>query len=206
MRRLTAVALLAVAVGVIIHFWRSGEQPTIASPGSGNASSRIAPVTPASGPQPAQAPTATSARTAPPVTVEPLIATPARFEILAPATVRAGDTFSVMIEVQAPRVIRQLEFSVTYRSSILAARRIVGGRVPPARRRLCAFRGGKRWLPPCPAGEGGSSPAPATLPCWISALKRGESPLAVQGVTYVEDGRHDASNIPTAYEGSLTVE
>ena len=40
----------------------------------------------------------------------------------------------------------------------------------------------------------------------FQALRRGVSPLSVQGVTYVEDGRQDASNMPTAYEGSITVE
>ena len=34
----------------------------------------------------------------------------------------------------------------------------------------------------------------------------GLSPLSVEGVTYVEDGRQNASNMPTAYEGSITVE
>jgi hypothetical protein len=208
MRRLTAVALLAVAVGVIIHFWQSGEQPTIASRRSGNASSRIAPVTPASGPQPAQSPTANSARTVPPVTVEPLVATPARFEILAPATVRAGDTFSVMIEVQALRVIRQLEFSVTYKSSILQLVGSSADAFPQQGGASAHFEevSDGSLLVRIAAESGVVAGAGNVAVLEFQALKRGESPLAVQGVTYVEDGRHDASNIPTAYEGSLTVE
>ena len=52
-----------------------------------------------------------------------------------------------------------------------------------------------------------SLPAPAALPWWsFRRSGRGVSPLSVQGVTYVEDGRQNASNMPTAYEGTITVE
>ena len=83
-------------------------------------------------------------------TVERLPATPARFEIRAPATVRSGDTFPVTIEVQALRGIRQLEFSVTYKQSILQLVRSSPGAFAQQGGSLRAFRGGKRWLPPCP--------------------------------------------------------
>ena len=40
----------------------------------------------------------------------------------------------------------------------------------------------------------------------FQAVKPGVSPLAVEGVTYVEDGRRATMNLATAYEGTVTVQ
>ncbi|MET0918185.1 MAG: cohesin domain-containing protein, partial [Burkholderiales bacterium] len=170
------------------------------------------PVAPSDSPTLAQRPPPTSAlapeRAAQPATVERPPDGPARIDIRAPATVRSGDTFPVTIEVQATRGIRQLAFSVTYKKSIL---QLVGSS-PGA----FAQQGGTSaqfeevsdgsLLVRIDHENGVIAGAGSIAVVEFQALRRGVSPLSVHGVTYVEDGRQDVSNTPTAYEGSITVE
>ena len=209
MKGLTAVVLLAIAVGAIMLFWPSAEQPRIASQ---SASDRDSPAAPSRSPTPARGQTTTPApspdRAAQASTVERPPVTAARFEIRAPATVRLGDTFPVTIEVQAPRGIRQLSFSLTYKQSIL---QLVGS--SPG---VFAQKGGASsqfeevsdgsLLVRMDLENSVIAGAGSIAVVEFQAQKRGVSPLAVEGVTYVEDGRRDGTNVPTAYEGSITVE
>jgi hypothetical protein len=133
---------------------------------------------------------------------------PARFEIRAPATVRLGDTFSVTIEVQALRGIRQLAFSLTYKQSILQLVRSSPG--------VFAQKGGASsqfeevsdgsLLVRMDLESGVIAGAGSIAVVEFQALRRGVSPLSIEGVTYVEDGRQDGTNMPTGHEGSITVE
>ena len=212
MKGLAAVALLAIAVGAIMYFWPSADQPPIAPSASQNASDRHSPAAPSRSPTPAQGQTTTPApspdRAAQPGTVERPPVTPARFEIRAPATVRLGDTFPVTIEVQALRGIRQLAFSLTYKQTIL---QLIGS--SPG---VFAQKGGTSsqfeevsdgsLLVRMDLESGVIAGAGSIAVVEFQALRRGVSPLSVEGVTFVEDGRRDATNMPTGYEGSITVE
>jgi hypothetical protein len=209
MKGLTAVALLAIAVGAIMHFWPSADQPPIAPSASQDASDRLSSAAPSRRPTPAQGQTtpAPSPDRAPQSgTVERPPVTPARFEIRAPATVRSGDTFPVTIEVQALRGIRQLAFSLTYKQSILqlvvSSPGVFAGGTSSQFEEVSDGSLLVRIDPESGVIAGAGSIAVVEF----RALRRGVSPLSVEGVTYVEDGRRDATNTPTAYEGSITVE
>jgi len=110
------------------------------------------------------------------------------------------------IEVQAPAGIRRLSFSVIYNKSIL---RLV------------------QWTPGAFAQQGGTSVqfedvsegsllvrvesgvvagAGTIAVLEFQAIGRGVSPLAIQDVSYVEDGGQATVNRATAYEGSIAVE
>lgn len=212
MKRLTALALLAIAVGAIMHFWPSGEQQPIAPPVSQNAPQRDSPASTSRRATPAQGPTTSAPSAERPAQSRPVdrppVVTPARFEIRAPVTARSGDTFPVTIEVQALRGIRQLEFSVTYKQSILQLVRSSPGT-------FAQQRGGSAHFEEVSDGsllvrldlESGVIAGAGTIAVIeFQAIRLGLSPLSVQGVTFIEDGRQDASNVPTAYEGSITVE
>jgi hypothetical protein len=211
MKRLTALALLAIAVGAIMHFWPSSEQQPIAQPGSQNAPRRDSPASTSRRATPAQGPTTSAPSAERPAQSRPVErppVTPARFEIRAPVTVRSGDTFPVTIEVQALRGIRQLEFSVTYKQTILRLVRSSPGT-------FAQQRGGSAHFEEVSDGsllvrldlESGVVAGAGTIAVVeFQAIRPGLSPLSVEGVTFVEDGRQDASNMPTAYEGSITVE
>jgi hypothetical protein len=212
MKRLTAVALLAIAVGAIMHFWPSADQPAMTPSASQNASDRHSPAAPSRSPALAQGQTTMPAplpeRAVQSGTVERPPVTPARFEIRAPATVRSGDTFPVTIEVQALRGIRQLAFSLTYKQSVLQLVRSSPG--------VFAQKGGASsqfeevsdgsLLVRMDLESGVIAGAGSIAIVEFQALRRGVSPLSIEGVTYVEDGRQDGTNIPTGYEGSITVE
>ena len=210
MKGLTAVALLAIAVGAIMHFWPSADQPPIAPSASQNASDRHSPAAPSRTPTPAQGRTTTPApspdRAAQSGTVERSPVTPARFEIRAPATVRLGDTFPVTIEVQALRGIRQLAFSLTYKPSILQLVASSPGVFAQTGGTSSQFEEVSDGSLLVRMDTGVIAGAGSIAVVEFQALRRGVSPLSVEGVTFVEDGRQDTSNTPTAYEGSITVE
>ena len=212
MKGLTALALLAIAIGAIMHFWPPGDQQPIASPALETATPRDSAVAPLGSPTPVQRPPTTSAlspdRAAQPGTIQRPPVTAARIEFRAPDTVRRGDTFSVTIDVQALRGIRHLEFSVTYKKSIL---RLIGS-LPGA----FAERDGTSvqfeessdgyLLVRIDLESGVIAGAGSVAVLEFQALKRGVSPLSVNDVTYVEDGDQDTANTPEVHEGSITVD
>ena len=112
------------------------------------------------------------------------------------------------IEVQAPRGIRQLEFSVTYKMSILRLVKSSAGAFAQVGGSSAHFEevSDGSLLVRIAAESGVIAGAGNVAVLEFQALKRGESPLEVEGVTYVEDGRPDTVNRATAYEGSITVE
>ena len=209
MKGLTAVVLLAIAVGAIMHFWPSADQPRLtsqsASDGDSPAASSRSP-TPAPGQTTTPAPSADRAALA--STVERPPVTSARFEIRAPATVRSGDTFPVTIEVQAPRGIRQLSFSLTYKQSILQLVASSPGALAPKGGASSQFEevSDGSLLVRMDVESGVIAGAGSIAVVEFQALRRGVSQLSIEGVTYVEDGRQVGTNVPTAYEGSITVE
>jgi hypothetical protein len=212
MRNLTAVALLAIAVGAIMYFWPLGDQHPIAPTASGNVPHRDAAGASLGASAAAYSPSTTSAlspeRAPPPDTVEPSRLAPLRIDIRAPDTVRSGDTFAVTIDVQASQAIRHLAFSVTYNQSTL---RLVGSS-PGA----FAKQGGSavqfeessdgyllvRIDPESTVFVGAGSVAVLEF----QALERGVSPLTVQDVTHVDVNRRDRSTAPRMHERSLTVD
>jgi len=212
MKRLTVVALLAIAIGAIMHFWPADNQPLMAPSASQKASDRHSPAAPSRSPALTQGqtttPTPSPDRAAQSGAVGRPPVTSARFEIRAPATVRLGDTFSVTIEVQALRGIRQLAFSLTYKPSILQLVRSSPG--------VFAQKGGASsqfeevsdgsLLVRMDLDSGVIAGAGSIAVVEFQALRGGVSRLSIEGVTYVEDGRQDGTNVPTAYEGSITVE
>ena len=112
------------------------------------------------------------------------------------------------IEVQALRGIRQLAFSVTYKKSILQLVRSSAGAFAQQGGTNAQFEevSDGSLLVRVDADNGLIAGAGSLAVVEFQALGRGVSPLSVQGVTYVEDGRQNASNMPTAYEGTITVE
>ena len=210
MKRLTALALLLAAFGALMQFWPAedpsspGRSPTVNRP---PAEPGVAPTTPsATSPpsRPAQAPPSTQASAA--TTVEHPAVAPARIDIRAPQSVPTGQIFSVTIDVQAPAAIRRLAFSVTYKKSIL---RLVGW-TPGA---FVQQSGASVQFEDVSEGsllvrvETGVLAGAGTIAALeFEALARGASPLAIQDVTYVEDGSQRTVNRPTAYEGTVTVE
>ena len=212
MKGLTALALLAIALGAIMHFWPPGDPQPIAPSASENVTPRDSAVAPSGSPTPVQRPPTTSAlspeRTAHPGPIQRPPVTGARIELRAPHTVRRGDIFSATIDVQALRGIRHLEFSVTYKKSIL---RLIGS-LPGA----FAERGGTSvQFEESSDGHlhvrldlesGVIAGAGSVAVLEFQALKRGVSPLSVNDVTYVEDGGQDTATTPEVYEGSITVD
>ena len=93
MKGLTALALLAIALGAIMHFWPPGDQQPVAPPASENASHRDSAVAPSGSPTPVQRPPTTSApspeRAAQPATVERPPVSAARIDIARPG-IRSG--------------------------------------------------------------------------------------------------------------------
>jgi len=114
MKRATALVLLAIALVAIVHFWSPGDPQPIATPASDNPARRDSSPAPSNNLALEQRPPPTSA-----LSPERPSATAARIELRAPDTVRRGDTFAVTVDLQALRTMRHLEFSVTYKKSIL---------------------------------------------------------------------------------------
>src|SRR5678815_548934 len=114
MRKLTVIALLAVAIGALLHFWPDDQSP-VSRPGPKDAPAHDSPMATANNEVP---PTQPSAKTRPPLDrrlaqVAPLersAATPVQIIIHAPRTARLGETFPMTIELQATQGIRQLSF------------------------------------------------------------------------------------------------
>jgi hypothetical protein len=212
MKGLTALVLLAIAVGAVMHFWPSpGQQQPSAPSASGNASSRAAPVEPWGSPTSAQQSPTTSALSperAQPGTVERPPVTAVQIEIRAPDTVRSGDTFPVTIDVRALRGIRHLAFSVTYKKSIL---QLIGsspgafaqqGATPV---QLFEESSDGYLLVRVDLESGVIAGVNSVAVLEFHALKRGVSPLSVHGVTYIEGGRQDTATAED-HEGSITVD
>src|SRR5689334_1304729 len=117
MRRLVAVALLVAACGALWHFWRSTDPSTLTAAGE----PRVTPLNPATVQPPDTMRASASSPPPPPMpapsraltTDERPATTLTRIELRAPPTVVSGQTFPVMIDVQAPVGVRQLSFSVT---------------------------------------------------------------------------------------------
>ena len=100
------------------------------------------------------------------------------------------------IDVQALRGIRQLAFSVTYKKSIL---RLVGsspGAFAQQSGTSVQFEESSDGylLVRIDLESGVIAGAGSVAVLEFQALKRGVSPLSVNGVTYVEDGRQDTAN------------
>ena len=211
MRKLSIVALLAVAIGATLYLWPENQRPTSRSEVN-SAGSRDSSTAKASSATPAQKLGTTSAplpeRAPQEGAVERPSAKPVRISIHAPLTVRLGEAFSVTIQVQAMQGIRQLVFSVVYKKSILE----LVGSSPGA----FAQQGGPSvQFEEVSDGsvlvrigmEGGViAGAGSVAVVQFRALGRGVSPLAINGVTYVVEGRQHESNDPVAYEGTITVE
>ena len=208
MKRLTALALLAIALGAIMHFWPRSDHQSIAPPVSGGASNRDSGVAASGSPAPSQPLPALSPGQSQAGAVQRPPLSAARIEVRAPHTVRPGDDFSVTIDVQALRGIRQLEFSVTYKKSIL---RLIGS-TPGA---LAERAGASAHFEESSDGyllvridleSGFIAGAGSVAVLEFQARRRGVSPLSVQDVTYVEDGGQDRATTPEVHEGSVTVD
>lgn len=212
MKVLYALAFIAVVLGAIMHFWPAGDQQAVAPPASENASRRDSVVAPsgsqASLQRPTTAPALSTERAAQPGTIEPPQITAARIEIRAPNTVPPGDTFPVTIDVQALRGLRHLEFSVTYKKSIL---RLIGSS-PGA---FAQQSGTSVHFEESSDGyvfvsidveTGVIAGAGSVAVLEFQARRRGVSPLSVQDVTYVEGGGQDTATTPEVHERSVTVD
>jgi hypothetical protein len=200
MKRLAAIAFLVAAFGALMHFWPSGERSSLGPSTSSNAPPGEPGLAPTIGPAtsqpsyPAQAP-ASRQRARQPLQASRGGASAYRHS--RQRQFRRGD-FSVTIEVQAPRGIRQLEFSVTYKMSILRLVKSSAG-VRTTRWRLCAFRG-KRWLLLVRIASGVTGAGPS--PCSISGDRaRGIRSRFERRIA--SKGRPDTVNRATAYEDRL---
>lgn len=212
MKRLTGLALLVAAIGAIVHFWPEDDRHSAAPSASFSASSRDPPAARAGNSTPAHQPSAASAlspeRAARPATVERTSVNPVQLDVRAPATVRSGDTFEVTIDAQAPRGMRQLTFSVTYKKAIVE----LVGSSPGA----FAQQGGAsahfeevsdgHVIVRIDVESGVIAGAGSVAVLEFRALRRGGSPLSVHSVTYVEHGSQDTTAAPTSHDGSITVE
>jgi len=212
MRVLTALALVAIALGAIMHFWPSGDRQPTPPPASEVASQHDSAVAPSGSPAPVQAPAASALSPEPalrPPTLQRPPVSAARIELRAPHAVRTGDNFSVNIEVQALRGIRHLEFAVTYKKSVL---RLIGSTpgafVEQAGSSVQFEESSDGYLIVRIDLESGGLVAGAGSIAVLEfqALTRGTSPLSVQDVTYVEEAGQERAAAPDVYEGSVTVE
>ena len=211
MRGLTAIALLAVAIGAIMHFWPSGERPPMAPSASTSTSYRDSSGATSDGPASAQPPTSAAlspGRAGKPGTLGSSPVASVRIDVRTPDRVRLGDTFPVTIDAQAPQGIRQLAFAVTYKKSILE---LVGSSAG-----AFAQQGGTSVQFEEPSDgyllvridleSGVIAGAGGVAVLEFRAARRGVSPLSIDSVTYVERGRDDTATMPMAHEGSITVD
>jgi general secretion pathway protein D len=207
MKRLAVLALLVAAFGALMHFWPS-DNPYSPDP-SANAPSgepRAGPTMPATAPPPSTPQARASAQPGAPSSAARTAAAPARIDIRAPRNVRSGETFTVSIDVQAPAGIRQLAFSVTYKKSILRLVRWTAGRFGEQGGASVQFEDVSEGSLLIRVDSGVVAGAGSIAVLEFEATARGESPLAIQDVTYVEDSRNAPVNRATVYEGSITVE
>lgn len=212
MRKWTALAVFAIAIGALVQFWPEDESRTPRVEPK-NAPARDSPMATPTNPAPQPQPSATTRapsgeRVAQGPSTERFAVTPVQITIHAPRTARLGETVPVTIELQATQGIRQLEFSVVYQKQILE---------------LVESSPGTFARPGGPSGqfeevsegsllvrvgsEGGLIVGAGSVAVvQFRTLRRGVSPLAINGVRYVVEGRQNESNDPVAYEGTITVE
>jgi hypothetical protein len=209
MRKWTALAVLAVAIGALFHFWPEDESRTPRVEPK-NAPARVSPMaTPTPQPQRWATPRAPAGeRVAQGSSTERSAVTPVQIIIHAPRSARLGEIVPVTIELQAAQGVRQLEFSVVYQKQILE---------------LVESSPGAFARPGGPSGqfeevsegsllvrvgsEGGLIVGAGSVAVvQFRTVRRGVSPLAINGVRYVVEGRQNESNDPVAYEGTITVE
>jgi len=129
-----------------------------------------------------------------------------RIELRAPPTVVSGQTFPIMIDVQAPVGVRQLSFSVTYSKSILQLVGSTPGTFVQQGGTSVHFEDVSEGSLLVRVETGVVAGAGNIAVLEFQAIRRGVSPLAVETVTYVVDVGGEPVNRPTAYEGSITVE
>jgi hypothetical protein len=212
MRKLTVAALLAVAIGALLHFWADDQSPSL-RPEPKNGPSRDSPPATASNPAPQPQPsTATRApsgeRVAQGVPLQRSAATPVQVIIHAPQTAQLGETVPVTIEVRAAQGIRQLQFSVVYNKQILELVESSPGVFARPGGPSAQFEEVSEGSLLVRIGfEGGViAGAGSAAVVQFRTVRRGVSPLAINTVTYVIEGRQNESNDPVAYEGTITVE
>jgi len=211
MRKSTALALLAIAVGAIVHFWPADapqpDVPTSESPSRSPAGGAPAgAAAPSQGPSPSASPP--PRRTSPQASIETPPATAARFVVHAAPTVRSGHNLSVTIDLQALRGMRHLEFAVTYKKSVLRLLGSVPGTFAQQPGVSVQFEeSSEGHLLVRVDLEGGTIGAGSIARLEFQALRRGVSPLAVQDVSYVElGGQGSAATTPEVFETSVLVE
>jgi hypothetical protein len=210
MRKLTVLALLAIVVGAIIHFWPQGASQTNVPTASENSSRRpagetpVSAATPSPGPPPSVLP---AERTSPQATIEAPPAKAVRFALRAPPMARSGDSFSVTIDLQALRAIRHLEFAVTYKKSILRLLGSAPGAFAQQPGVSVQFEESSEGHLLVRVDHGsGAIGAGSIAVLEFQALRRGASPLAVQDVSYVEPGGQGPATTAEVFETSVLVE
>ena len=106
----------------------------------------------------------------------------------APKIVRAGDTFSVTIDVHASRAMRRLEFAVTYKKSILRLLNSAPGAFVQREGTSVQFEESSEGhlLVRIDLESGVLAGAGSVATLEFQALRRGVSPLAVEDVAYAE--------------------
>jgi hypothetical protein len=117
--------------------------------------------------------------------------------------------FSVTIDVQALRGIRHLEFSVTYKKSILRLTGTAPGDFRGASGSSVQFEetSDGYLIVRIDLESGGLVAGAGSIAVLeFQALTRGVSPLSVQDVTYVEEAGQERAAAPDVYEGSITVD
>ena len=212
MRKWTGLAVLAVATGALFHFWPEDEsrtprvEPKIAP-------ARDSPMATPTIPAPQAQPSATTRgssgeRVAQSPSTERLAVSPVQIIIHAPQTARLGEIVPVTIGLQATQGIRQLEFSVVYQKQILELVESSPGAFARPGGPSGQFEEVSEGSLLVRVGADGSLIAGAGSVAVVQfrAVRRGVSPLAINGVRYVVEGRQNESNDPVAYEGTITVE
>jgi hypothetical protein len=212
MRKRTALAVLAVAIGALFHFWPEDESRT---PGTElkNGPAHDSPTETMSNsahqPQISATPRAPSGeRVAQSASTERSAATQVNILIHAPQSARLEEIVPVTIEIQVMQGIRDLEFSVVYNKQILELLESSPGPFVQQGGASAQFEEVSEGSLLIRVGsEGGvifGSGSVAVVQ--FRTLRRGESPLAIIGVRYVVVGRQNESNDPIAYEGTITVD
>src|SRR5579862_6139721 len=126
MKTRTALALLAVAMVAVIHFWPDERARTLtANPAPGGAAQRDGSTKPLDNAVERTAQKAPDdAGTVPPQThTSGMLASPSaasvQIVVRAPSRAHLGESFQVTVDVQAVRAIRQIAFSVDFSATIM---------------------------------------------------------------------------------------
>ena len=209
MKVLAALALIAGAIGAIMHFWPQRDRQTVVSSVS-EASDRTSTAAPSATfiQTVPQTPAPSPARVPQSATVARPSATAARIALHAPDVVRNGDNVSVTIDMQALRAMRHLEFAVTYKKSILRLLNSAPGAFAQQQGVSVHFEESSEGFVTVriDVESGVIAGAGNIAVLEFQALKRGVSPLLVQDMTYAEYGNQDMANVPDLYERSITVD